>query len=575
MASYIRLATLLHLPEYDEPDQSKVKPAVQRWLNKHTGWLLILDNIEDLNLVDQFVPVDRQGAVLLTTRQQATEPIAQALELGPLPENDGILFLLKRTKKLTFDLSLDSVPARDVAEARTITRALGNLPLALDQAGAYILETRCALPDYLELFRKHQAELLRRRAGREIPIDHPLSVNATFALNFQQVQQRNKGAAELLRFLAFLHPDAIPEEIITRGASELGPVLRPVAHDLMKLNEAIAELLMYSLVRRDRTAHVFQIHRLVQAVLKHEMNKQTQQKWAERTVRAIERAFPDPGEFEMWELCERCLPHALACAELIRDWEMEFNEAARLLNDAGGYLNDHARYVEAEPLYQQALEIGEKTLGTEHPSVALRLNNLASLYADQGKFEQAEPLYQRSLAIVEKALGPEDPGLATTLNNLAILYRLQGRYEQAAPLLQRALSIDEKTLGPEHPGFAMDLNNLAVLYLFQGKFEEATPLLQQALRINEKALGREHPNVALNLNSLAIIYHKEGRHEEAEPLLQRALAIGEKALGANHPQVARYLDNYAVLLRETNRETEATELQVRAQAIRAKSAQEN
>ena len=116
--------------------------------SKHTGWLLILDNIENLNLVQQFVPDDRKGAVLLTTRRQVTEPTAQALELELLPENDAILFLLKRTKVLAIDVSLEDASEHDIGAARVVTNLLGNLPLALDQAGAYILETPCSITEY-------------------------------------------------------------------------------------------------------------------------------------------------------------------------------------------------------------------------------------------------------------------------------------------------------------------------------------------------------------------------------------------------------------------------------------------
>lgn len=137
MISYVLLAGLLHLPEYEESDQNKAKEAVLHWLNKHTGWLLILDNIEDLDLLQQFIPVDRQGAVLLTTRRHVTEPVAQALELELLPENDAILFLLKRTKVLAIEMSLEDASDHDIEAARAITQLLDDLPLALDQAGAY------------------------------------------------------------------------------------------------------------------------------------------------------------------------------------------------------------------------------------------------------------------------------------------------------------------------------------------------------------------------------------------------------------------------------------------------------
>jgi tetratricopeptide (TPR) repeat protein len=287
----------------------------------------------------------------------------------------------------------------------------------------------------------------------------------------------------LLRLCAFLDADLIQEEIITEGASELGSVLQPVATDPIKLNEAIGALLAYSLVHRNAD-HTLTVHRLVQSVLKHGMNKQTQRRWAERAVRAVNLAFPEV-EYENWLACQRYIPHVLACAALIEEWEMAFPEAAQLLNSTGDYLTKSAQYAQAEPLLQRALAIRERVLGPEHLDTATSLNNLAGLYWSQRQYAQAEPLYQRALTIDEKVYGPDHPDVATDLNNLARLYQDQGKYEQAEPLYQRALAICERVLGPDHPDTAQSLNNLARLYQAQGKYEQAEPLYQRARAIRE------------------------------------------------------------------------------------------
>ena len=76
-----------------------------------------------------------------------------------------------------------------------------------------------------------------------------------------------------------------------------------------------------------------------------------------------------------------------------------------------------------------------------------------------GDYEKALPLYQRALEIREKVLGPQHPSVATTLNNLALLYESMGDYEKALPLYQRALEIRENVLGPQHPNTAIIRNN--------------------------------------------------------------------------------------------------------------------
>jgi len=121
------------------------------------------------------------------------------------------------------------------------------------------------------------------------------------------------------------------------------------------------------------------------------MDEATQRSSSERAVRAVERAFP-PVEFSTWSLCDRFLPQAHACAELINQWGLEFPAAARLLNRVGVYLSRRGRYTETEALLQRALAIWEKALGPEHPDVARGLNNLATLYQTQGQYAKAQPL---------------------------------------------------------------------------------------------------------------------------------------------------------------------------------------
>jgi tetratricopeptide (TPR) repeat protein len=608
-SGYATIVNILGLPEAGVQDQTLTVGAARRWFSSHEDWLLILDNADDLAMAREFIPPGNNGHVLLTTRAWASGTVARRLDIEEMGTEEGALFVLRRAKYIAEDAPLDEAAEADRATAKEITAQLDGLPLALDQAGAYIEETGCGLTGYLELYRSHTLELLRHRGA--LPSDHPDPVSTTWMLSFENIAKANAAAGELLRFCAFLHPDGIPEEIFSKGARELGPVLGPVGSDAFALNRSISEILKYSLLRRDPNTRTLEVHRLVQAALKDGMDEVTQQLWAERAVRGVSRAFPDPEEFSTWPMCETMLPHALSGAESISRFDMEFWEAALLLGRSGFYLGARARYREAEPLCQRALAIWEKVLGPEHPNVATSLNNLAGLYQAQGQYAMAEslyrralgifertqhpnmamslndlamlydsqgqyaksePLYKQALAILGNTLGPEHPYLATSLNNLAMLYDSQGQYAKAEPLYQRALAIKEKGLGPEHPDAATTLDGLAVLYQNQGQYAKAEPLYQRALAIKEKALGPEHPDVATSLNNLAMLYDNQGQHAKAEPLYERALAIWEKALGPEHPNVATCLENYASLLRTVDRSEESQPLEARARAIRAKSA---
>ena len=154
----------------------------------------------------------------------------------------------------------------------------------------------------------------------------------------------------------------------------------------------------------------------------------------------------------------------------------------------------------------------------------------------------------RSLAIGEKSLGRDHPHVAIDLNNLALLLQDTNRVTEAEPLMRRALEIDEESLGPDHPNVAVTLNGLAFLYSNQGKYEEAEPLLKRSLEILEKAFGPDHPNLGMVLSNLGELFANQGKSEEAEPLYERALSILAKTLESDHSGLVELREAYAVII---------------------------
>ncbi|MGE0679807.1 MAG: tetratricopeptide repeat protein [Candidatus Binatia bacterium] len=196
-------------------------------------------------------------------------------------------------------------------------------------------------------------------------------------------------------------PEAIPEEIFTAGAEELGEALGQKAENAFTLAKAIREAGRFSLIKRDAERKTLTIHRLVQVILQDGMDEETQRLWAERAVRAVNAAFPG-GEVNTWPQCERLLPHAQIGAELIEKWRLELPQAARLLNQAGYYLYERARYKEAAPLFQRALTIWETSLGPEHPNFITCLRNYASLLRDMKRDAEDERIETRARKLEER-----------------------------------------------------------------------------------------------------------------------------------------------------------------------------
>jgi tetratricopeptide (TPR) repeat protein len=245
-------------------------------------------------------------------------------------------------------------------------------------------------------------------------------------------------------------------------------------------------------------------------------------------------------------------------------------DLAHSLNELGILYSQQEKYNQAEPLFKQALALGQELLGEHDPDIAFSLNNLAELYRNQRRYEEAEPLFKQALAIRQKLLGDHHSDVPRILNNLAELYRNQRRYEEAEPLFKQALAIRQKLLGDHHSDVPRILNNLAKMYSLQRRYKEVEPLLKQALAVRQKLLGDHHSDVASSLINLAEFYGKQRRYEEAEPLFKQALSIRQKLLGDHHSDVAMSLTNLAILYSSQERYEEAESLHKQALAMKQK-----
>ena len=564
--AYLQLASqVLGLREQQKAEQQIAE--VKCWLQKHHGWLLIFDNVEDPEaILSTFIPSKHRGSVLITTRRRDVGTLAHSEVLPLLSEDDAVLFLLRRSGLIARNAPVTKAISDDFFLARNLCQLLDRLPLALDQAGAYIMENGGSLQHYIDLYHQFRPTLLNRRnaddqTGRRNRSDHPDSVLMTFSIAWDQIQQRNMLAGKALQFCSFLAPDQIPEELVL---GRVIPLKDGSTKNVLEIDEALGLLHRYSLVERRK--QTLSLHRLVQEVMQDVLSEEEWQQWAQWAVHVLAYVFPS-GEYGTWERCETLLPHALQGARWIAMLKQRGPIEAHLLAAIGSYITERGQYADAEPLLQRALTITENQVGLVHPDTAGRLNNLAELYRKQGRYAEAESLYQRALTIAKKQLGPEHLQTAISLNNLAELYRQQGRYMDAEPLYQRALAICEEQLGHEHSQTAIILHNLALLYQSQGRYAEALPLLQRALPIAEKQWGPTHPYTAASLLGLGGLYRLQGHYAKAEPLYQRALSIDKELLGSEHPYTAGSLHNLATLYQQQGRYAEAEPLYQQALAI--------
>jgi tetratricopeptide (TPR) repeat protein len=455
--------------------------------------------------------------------------VATPFGLEVLAPAEAVAFLCNRTGDT------------DAAAATALAEALGRLPLALEQAAAYIEDTGSSMQHYRQLFEERHVAVLRQ--GR-LSTDYPDTVATTWTLSIGKVDE---AARALLNLCAFFAPEEVPLEAIREEAGGLPSPLDSVAADAVRLDSAIAGLLRFSLI--GRRGEDLSVHRLVQAVVRDRLEDAERQIWAAAAVGLLSGRFPsNSDDVRTWTACARLLTHALQAAHWAEAFAAAPEATALLLNRTGRYLRGRAEFTGARTLHERALRIGEAALGAGHVMIASYATNLGLVLQGLGDLAGARALFERALRIGEAALGMENIAVATLANNLGGVLREQGDLPGGRALFERALRIDEAVYGPEHPEVGTDANNLGQVLQAQGDFAGARVLLERALRISEAAVGAEHPTVAIRLSNLGAVLQGLGDLAGARAPFERALRIGEAALGMEHPMVAIRLNNLGLVL---------------------------
>jgi len=173
-AVFAGLAQLLDLPERDEPEQAVAIEAVLRWLNTYPDWLLVFDNVPGPDSLKEYLPQGLSGHVLITSRYPSWRGVANPLPVQQFQRDESIDFLIKRT----------GVTDRDAAN--DLAEALGDLPLALEQAGAYVEQTGGSFSQYLELFQTRYKELLDLESP---PPGYEHTIATTWSISIQQLPE--------------------------------------------------------------------------------------------------------------------------------------------------------------------------------------------------------------------------------------------------------------------------------------------------------------------------------------------------------------------------------------------------
>ena len=400
-------------------------------------WLLIFDNAPGPAAIQAFLPPAGRGRVLITS-QSGLWPSGQGIDVGALNTTDAADFLIKRTGD------------PDHQSADTLAGELDGLPLALEQAAAYVQATGDSIAGYLPLLRLRLSDMLARGE----PTGCSKTVATTWALAFDRLLQTSPEGIGLLRLIAFYAPEAIPLHLLLHPIAGLGGQLdQQVSRPLMRLlddalvaRHAIAALRRYSLVTPAGEAPAGEgsvsVHRLVQAVTVDQMPESLASGWRRAAAATVEAALPtNPKLPSTWPAFAALLPHAQAALA---------PHAAGLARVAD-YLGRSGSYLAARELYQKLADAQRQQLGAEDPETLNSLNGLARWTGQTGNKALARDMLAELLPIEERALGPEHPLTLETRSSIARWTGEAGDPAAARDLFGALLRVEERVLGPEDP----------------------------------------------------------------------------------------------------------------------------
>jgi tetratricopeptide (TPR) repeat protein len=535
-ASLAQLASRLRLETPPAAGIDGAIPVVLDALRRgdpYSRWLLIFDNADQPEEIKDLIP-DGPGEVLITSRNHRWQSQIDTVPMDVFTRPESVEFLGRRVPK---GLSPD--------DADRLANSLGDLPLALEQAGAMLAETGMPVDEYLRLLEEHVTDVM---AEGKSP-DYPRSMTAAWALSVAALERQLPAARRLLRLCAFFGPDAIPRDVFRLGAKAASPEVAEAVSDPIVFSRAIRELARFALVTLD--VRQVAVHRLVQALARDELTAEERESYQRDVHHIMAAAAPDdPDNRAKWPGFRGLLPHVAADnTGLPQSREPDVRELAlRMMR----YADQSGDYQSCIALAERFIEQWMEDSGPDSKHVLRAQRHLGNAQRNLGHFQQAAELTEETLRRAGGVLGERDSTTLSLRASSGADLRARGDFKAALERDQESQKLFEETYGESDSRSLRMLSSLALDLGLNSRYRESMELYRTASQLMNEAGSASSDSDKLGAGiGLAWALRLMGEYRAALDVLQevRDSAEDPEGLAPEHLASLRSTNAYTIVCR--------------------------
>ncbi|NBM18607.1 FxSxx-COOH system tetratricopeptide repeat protein [Streptomyces sp. GC420] len=550
-------------------------------------WLLVLDNVESqgpgdaAEQLEPYLPLHGPGHVIITARRSPQTGAAVAVEVDAFTRAESVA-LLRR--------GVDGLSRQD---ADRIAEELGDLPMAVELAAAWLRQTAMPVETYLHQVRSRVSTVLSAGEG-DNGADEQQSLTAVWRLSVDRLEQERPAAVRLLELCSFFSPEPISRSLLYSDgmrnhlAEEAGDnaVLDP-----MMTGHLIRDLGRYALARVDQRGQSIQVHRLVQAAVREWLAEEPERldRTRHRAHLVLARALPSASLLEdSTEARQRfaeLLPHLepsgaisssdpRVCEWIVRQvrnlWRIGDHRAAislgrkaragwseslgsdhqltlRLAAQLANPLRSLGRFKDAYELDSDTLHRQQELLGHAHPYTLITARNYGADLRGLGRYPEAYESDEETYRLYRESpdFGPDHDDTLRAANNLGVSLNLVGRPAEALKMATDTYQKWRQTFGPQHRSTWLAANGVALDRRETGDYQASLDLLIEIRRRLVAHFGEQSEDILRTDASLAVTRRRLGEYAAAEALSRTTLDSYRRRYGEAHPDTLSCAANLA------------------------------